>query len=110
MRFGRAEHEIERQFGARGEHARTPERRSDGEAPFRGAEIALARSHLDDADRGVEAFECDGEAHVRSGDPLLERPRDEPLESFDGGRRRRDEARHLLAREQRMQRIRIGGA
>src|SRR6185503_3168139 len=103
----RIERELENEFGRLLEESGPPERRPQCKAPFRIAEARLCLTHLDDADRGVEALQRHREADVGSGHPLSECPRDESLESLDRRRRRRDESRNFLGCQQCEERWRI---
>ena len=51
--------------------------------------------------------ERDREAGIRAGLALPQRPRDEALEAFNRGRRRRNEPRHFFRRQHREERRRI---
>ena len=102
------EREVDDQLRAVDEHPRSPERRTDGKPPLGRAEARLELAYLEDADGGVHAMRHDREADVVAGRALAMGPRDEPLEPFDRGRRRRNEPRHFLGREHRQQRRRVG--
>ena len=89
------------------EHARAPEGPADREAPFRGREQRIELAHLEDADRRVHPLGDDREADVAPGRAFALRPGNEALEPVDRGWRRRDEARHLLTREELQQSLRV---
>ena len=86
-----------------------PVGRAEHEAPLRGLEGGVQLPHLEDAHRGVGPGRHHREADVAAGRLLGVGPGDEPLEAFDRGRRRRDEARHFLGGQQRAQRPGVVG-
>src|SRR6185436_10589214 len=63
------------------EHARAPERRTDGKAPFSRSESAPEVANLEDADGRVVTDDRHGEARVGAGAALTQRPGDEALEA-----------------------------
>jgi hypothetical protein len=65
-------------------------------------------AQLEDPDRRVVIGERHGKARVGSGTTLPVRPGNELLEAVQRGRRRRDETRNFLGRQQREERRRIG--
>jgi hypothetical protein len=65
-----------------------PEAGADGKSPFSNIEPRRQRSHLNDADRLLEARGHDAEADVAAGGALTVGPVDESLEALDRGRRR----------------------
>ena len=74
----RADHvhrEVDDQSRALGEDPGAPELRADRESPLGGAEAALERAQLEDADRGVHAVGHDREAGVVAGLAFLAAPR-----------------------------------
>src|SRR5450759_2352684 len=83
--------------------ARAPERRANRESPLGRAEARLQLPHLEDPDGRVHPVGHHREAGVVACGALAVRPRDEPLEAFNRGRGRRDEARHFFGREHRQQ-------
>src|SRR6185436_16816735 len=95
------EREPDQQLGAFLEHAGAPVRRSDRKAPLGRAEAGLQLTQLEDPDRRVVAGERHGEARVGPGATLAVRPGDELLEAVHCRRRRRDETRNFLGRQQR---------
>src|SRR5207253_2032874 len=76
------EGEFEQELGSFFEYARPPERRADGEAPFGRPEARFRLTHLEDADRRVEACDRHREARIRPELPLTQRPGDESLEAL----------------------------
>src|SRR5438093_319031 len=83
MHTERFERELENLLGAVKESARPPERRPDGKSPVRCAETPLGFANLEDPDCGVGSLQRDGEARIRAGRALPQRPRDEALEAFN---------------------------
>ena len=101
MHADRLERELHHEPRALLEEAGAPERRPERKAPFRGGESRFGRTELEDADGRIGVDERDRKAGVGARRALPRRPHDEPLEGFDGARRRRNEPRDFLRRQQR---------
>src|SRR5262249_17902766 len=71
------------------EHTGSPVGRSDRESPLCRLEAGLQLAELEDADRRIRSINRHGEAGVSPDLPLPNRPRDEALEAFNRGGRRR---------------------
>src|SRR5688572_981351 len=74
------------------EHARAPELRAEHEAPFRRLERGLELAHLKQSNCRGHAVRHYRETRSAAGRPFGADPRNELLETFDRGWRRRDEA------------------
>ena len=94
------ERKMHHQLSSFHERAGPPEGRPDRKPPLRCAEARIQLTKLEDANRRVGAGERDRETGVAPGCPLPQGPRDEALEAFNGGRRRRNESRHFLGGQQ----------
>ena len=107
MHANHIEREINHELRTGHEQAGTPERRAERKTPFGGPERRIQLPNLKQPHGRVVAVGHDREADISSRLALALRPLNEPLETFDGRRRRRDEARHFLGCQQRQQRGRI---
>ena len=94
------EREVHHEFRSCPEHARAPERRSDGETPFGRSEARFELPQLKEANGGVEAVDDDGEGGLHPYRSLSVGPVDESLEAVHGMRWRRHVLRHFIAADE----------
>jgi len=91
MHVKRVEREIENEVRGVHEDARAPKRGTQRESPFSGMETRRNRADLEQTDDGVGALDRHSVGNGFALVTLADRPGDELLETFDGGRRRRNE-------------------
>src|SRR5687767_1298667 len=100
MHANHIEREINHELRTRYEQAGPPECRAERKPPFGSPERRIQLADLKEPDCGVVTGGPDREADIASCLTLALGPLDEPLETVNRRRRRRDEARHFLSCQQ----------